>query len=86
MNQKIWKPINEYDFNRKDTTCIVTNNIKAVDAHGQMSHIWIVSMIHKNGGTRKKPTYSAFNDATMPFSGEIFGLTHFMELPTSKDI
>lgn len=74
-----WKPIKEYDLKRKDGKCLVTNNISATDTYGQMSHIWITNMIHKNGRQ-----YSTFNDAVMPYPEQIFGITHYMELPTAK--
>lgn len=50
---------------------LVTNNIKARDAHGQMSHVWIGF-----------PIYSArewiiFDDADR----KVYGLSHWMPLP-----
>ncbi|MEY2703342.1 MAG: hypothetical protein RLY43_1981 [Bacteroidota bacterium] len=67
--------VKNYDF-KNPKKAIVTNNIDAVDAKGQMSHIWVASMIHKNG-RGKGVRYSAFNDASMPMQ-EIWGITHFI--------
>ena len=76
-----WIDVKNYDF-KKCPKVIVTNNIDATDANGQMSHIWIVTMIHKEGRGRGV-RYSAFNDASMPYPQEIRDVTHFMMLPSA---
>lgn len=54
--------------------CIVTNNLKAKDAFGQMSHIWIVSLIQKDG-----KSFSAYYDNDVI----IKNITHWMRLPSA---
>ena len=76
-----WNEVKNYDF-KKCPKVIVTNNIDATDADGQMSHIWIVTMIHKEGRGRGV-RYSAFNDASMPYPQQIWDVTHFMMLPSA---
>lgn len=41
-----WRDVSEYDP-EKDGDVIVTNNPKARDAHGNMSHVWIAT-IHES--------------------------------------
>lgn len=56
---------------------LVTNNINALDAHGDMSHIWIGFVTHAIDGT-----YVSFDDG----DNEVFNITHWMFLPNpNKD-
>jgi hypothetical protein len=57
---------------KNKSKCIVTNNITATDANGQMSHIWIVTLIQKDKGT-----FCARTEC----GDKIFDITHWAELP-----
>jgi len=48
---------------------IVTNNIKAVDAHGEMSHVWLTSFVTRS----EKSGYVTFDAA----DSKIMNLTHW---------
>jgi hypothetical protein len=66
-----WKKITK-EINRP---VLVTNNLKARDANGNMSHIWCVGMVHKTnepGGP-----FVAFKD----LYSKVFCLTHYAEIP-----
>lgn len=65
-----WRPITDV-IRRK---VLVTNNINARDANGQMSHVWIASLVQMddNGG------FTAMGAGSRRF---IENLTHFAELP-----
>jgi hypothetical protein len=54
---------------------LVTNNLSARDAHGQMSHIWIGHPIWSTDGM-----WVTFDDADR----KIRALTHWMPLPTGS--
>ena len=57
----------------KGRTVIATNNIKARDAHGDLSHIWIGTLYKEEDTSLGKfyLTDSNFN--------KVFGITHFIE-------
>ena len=67
-----WFDIKKQFPPKEKSKCIVTNNIYAVDSFGQMSHIWIVTLIQKQG----KQFISFAEDYT-----KIYGITHWMSLP-----
>lgn len=48
---------------------LVTNNLPARDAHGHMSHVWLVSMVH----------HDSTDDSWAAFEGDakLWGLTHW---------
>jgi hypothetical protein len=53
---------------------LVTNNINAEDAFGQMSHVWLVRMIHEPSDTdHENKGWIAFDD----YDGIIESLTHW---------
>jgi hypothetical protein len=67
-----WKKITG-EMKRK---VLVTNNLKARDAHGQMSHIWCVGMVHKTDQPGFEP-FMAFDNSDR----RLWGLTHYAEIP-----
>jgi len=64
-----WKPITE-PIKRK---VLVTNNLKARDAFGQMSHIWISILVQKEGDQ-----FVSMDDAGWR---KIESLSHYAEIP-----
>lgn len=68
-----WKPIE----GRIERKVLVTNNLEARDAHGQMSHVWVASLVQEDDGN----DYITFTDSAQ----KIWGLTHYAELPTNAD-
>jgi len=52
---------------------IVTNNIKAVDAHGEMSHVWLTSFVVRSEEIGSNSDFVIFDDANC----KVFGLTHW---------
>ena len=68
-----FQSINKLNLKRKKSKVIVTNNINARDANGQMSHIWIVSSVQKTSDNE----FIAFTDGDRRISS----ITHFCELP-----
>lgn len=70
-----WQPIESAPtelFTGKCEKFLVTNNRKARTAHGHMSHVWLVSMIHEKDGE-----VCAFSDGSY---NRVYGITHFMPL------
>jgi hypothetical protein len=67
-----WKPI-EGEIKRK---VLVTNNIDARDANGQMSHVWIAGLVQVDD-SKDKAGFITFKDSWQ----KICGLTHYAELP-----
>jgi len=67
---RAWKPI-KGEIKRK---VLVTNNIKARDAHGNRSHVWIVSMVHEKDNDAG---FTAFIDNYT----RLWDLTHYAEIP-----
>lgn len=63
-----WKPIKR-EIKRK---VLVTNNVDARDAHGRMSHVWVVGLVQKDGRE-----FIAFDDHMQ----RLWGLSHYAELP-----
>ena len=59
--------------------CIVTNNLRATDAHGQMSHIWILRPIFSTE-LESKGHWVGFDDADR----KILDISHWMALPTAS--
>lgn len=49
---------------------LVTNNVEARDAHGQMSHVWLVRMIHKADDDEG---FCAYTDEMT----KVHGVTHY---------
>lgn len=68
-NDTTWRPITG-GMRRK---VLVTNNIDARTASGEMSHVWIAEMVHEEGGR-----FTAFNNKNWD---KIENLTHYAELP-----
>lgn len=67
-----WQPIETAPQHMKTGSFLVTNNINARDAHGAMSHVWLVRMVHEENGE-----YAAFlNDGFQ----KIGNLTHFLPI------
>ena len=67
-----WKKITK-EVNRR---VLVTNNLKARDANGHMSHVWCVSMIHKTA--EPEGPFTAFKDDGY---SRLWGLTHYTDIP-----
>lgn len=68
-----WKKITK----ELDRRVLVTNNINARDAHGQMSHVWI-GFIIKSAEPEKYGKFVAFDEADR----KILDLTHYCEIPS----
>jgi len=69
---KAWHDIKKKKVPEKKSKILVTNNIKSRDAHGQMSHIWLVVGVHKEGNE-----YFAFDGSFT----KIHNVTHWTEIP-----
>ena len=63
-----WRPITS-EIRHK---VLVTNNINARDAYGQMSHVWVAGLVQRDDGE-----FICFLDGFQ----KIWGLTHYAELP-----
>lgn len=74
-----WIALSEQQPPERSGPLLVTNNIKARDAFGHMSHLWLVRMVHVDpsaGG------FSAFEDNGFR---KIEGLTHWRyAVPTEQ--
>lgn len=57
-DERRWIPVSE-GLPKSRSKILVTNNINARNAYGEMSHVWLVSMIHKE----MDGSFSAFDDA-----------------------
>lgn len=68
-----WKPINTAPLGGRSPRFLVTNNLNARDAFGNMCHVWLVPMIHEEGGG-----FFAYQDGTMQ---RVYGLTHWASIP-----
>lgn len=62
-----------------DRHVLVTNNIKARDAHGGMSHVWIGFVI-KSSEPKKYGKFTTFDGHDM----QVCDLTHYCEIPMPK--
>lgn len=71
-----WKKITK-ELKRR---VLVTNNINARDAHGDMSHVWIGFVI-RSSDPQKYGKFITFDSGDM----RICDLTHYHELPTPKE-
>ena len=69
-----WIPVSERLPEPNAGKFLVTNNISARDANGNMSHLWLVTMIHQS----EKFGYYAFDDYDNRVPQNI---THWMPLP-----
>lgn len=70
-----WKKITK-ELHRR---VLVTNNIKARDAHGQMSHVWI-GFIIKSDQPQKYGKFITFTDGDQ----RVLDLTHYHEIPQAE--
>ena len=73
MATKNWMPITE-EISR---TVLVTNNLKARDAKGNMSHVWVVTIIIESSEPDKYGKFTAFDEADR----RLMDLTHYCEIP-----
>lgn len=69
-----WRPI-EGAIDRK---VLVTNNLDSRDANGQMSHVWIASIVQIDDSA-DKAGFICFTDHWQ----KIWGLTHYAEIPST---
>lgn len=69
---KNWKRITK-ELGRR---VLVTNNLKARDAKGAMSHVWIGDII-KSAEPEKYGKFVTFDEADR----KIYDLTHYCEIP-----
>lgn len=67
-----WKKITKELPNR----VLVTNNIKARDADGGMSHVWITFVVESDDPERFGK-FTGFDEANR----RLFDLTHYHEIP-----
>ena len=65
-----WKPITD----RIERKVLVTNNLDARDARGQMSHVWVASLVQIDDSGKE---FITFTDHWQ----KIWGLSHYAELP-----
>ena len=85
------KPTSWIPFERqrppRHKRCLVTNNLSARDAHGQMSHIWIGWPQQSSGPTDSFPhtpekgSWFCFTDTY----DRVVYLTHWMALPAGEE-
>ena len=80
-----WKPITE---ETSKGSFVVTNNMKALNAHGKMSHVWLSGRIEKP--ETKDDIAMCGRHPFMARESEsyrkIYGVTHMLELtPLSED-
>lgn len=60
---------------------LITNNINALGAHGDMSHVWHVNSVHKASDPVHGP-FTAFHGTN---SARVWGVTHYIDLaPVTK--
>ena len=69
-----WIPVTERLPEKHQGKFLVTNNLKARDAFGFMSHVWLVNMLHHNDDFG----YYAFDDYDNRVPQNV---THWMPLP-----
>lgn len=72
-----WISVDDRPPNENRGRVLVTNNIKARDAYGGMSHIWIVFPI-LSSEPEKYGKWTAFDEG----DHRICNITHWMPLPT----
>lgn len=72
-----WKEITEADCDGRSK--LVTNNLYALDAHGDMNHIWIGRPQPSN---RYPGTFICFDDADK----WVISLTHWHPLPVAAEL
>lgn len=65
-----WQPI---DTAPDDQKVLVTNNLEARDAHGRMSHVWLVDLVQTGSDGER----TAFTEDLV----RIHRLTHWHPLP-----
>ena len=70
-----WKKITK-ELHRR---VLVTNNISARDAHGDMSHVWI-GFIIKSDKPKERGKFITFTDGDFM----ICNITHYCEIPVPK--
>ncbi len=68
-----WQPITG-PIERK---VLVTNNLDARDAFGQMSHVWVVNIVSQDDEAKGK--FCAFD-----WNTKLWGLTHYAEIPSTE--
>ncbi len=56
--------------------CLVTNNLKAKDNNGEMSHVWIA----ETGVNKVGRWYNAF--INLPSPEEVYDITHWAKIPS----
>lgn len=70
-----WRPITG-EIRRK---VLVTNNLNARDAHGQMSHVWVASLVQIDDSGKE---FITFTDHWQ----KIWGLSHYAEIPSADGV
>lgn len=71
MAKTAWKPITE----RIERRVLVTNNIKARTAKGDMSHVWVANLVQPDSDPRYG--FITFDDRDC----RVLNLTHYAEIP-----
>lgn len=55
---------------------LVTNNLKARDAFGRKSHVWLTDFIQRSSTPEQDGTFIIFTD----FDQKVCNLTHYIEI------
>lgn len=69
----MWKKITK---EMKESHYLVTNNLKARDAFGRMSHLWLTTYVQKSSDPDNDGKFICYTD----FGSKIFNLTHYLDL------
>lgn len=71
-----WLPIATANIAEPHGVILVTNNLRALDAYGKKSHVWLTTMIHED--SEEPGTYSCYPEPFDPFhSSKVHFLTHW---------
>jgi hypothetical protein len=73
LQMSAWKPIT----GPMKGKYLITNNITARDASGQMSHVWVGYIIENYSGPDWHGKFVSFDDADR----KIHEITHYAEIP-----
>ncbi len=71
-----WFPIFTANIAEPHGLILVTNNIRALNAHGKKSHVWLTTMIHES--TDEPGTFTCFPEPFDPYTARpVLYLTHW---------
>ena len=72
-SRSAWMPVESAPRNGESGKLLVTNNLYSRDAHGNMSHLWLVGTVHKEKGG-----FIAFDHGI-----KVENLTHWCKPPSN---